>query len=165
MPASYQHMNGYGSHTYSMWDNSGERFWIKWHFKTAQSMRCLSETDTRRTCGEDPDHAQRDLVTAIDSGDYPKCNVKFQIMPERDADTYAINPFDLTKIWPHADYPLVDIGVLELNRNVENYFAETEQAAFSPSNSVPGMAASPDKMLQARLFAYPDAQRYRAGAN
>ncbi len=165
VPTSYRHMNGYGSHTYSMWNKSGERFWIKWHFKTAQSVKCLSAEDSQRICGEDPDHAQRDLVTAIETGEYPKWNVKLQIMPERDADTYAINPFDLTKIWPHADYPLVDIGVLELNRNVENYFAETEQSAFSPSNMVPGMGASPDKMLQARLFAYPDAHRYRIGAN
>jgi len=165
VPGTYRHMNGYGSHTFSMWNNKGERFWIKWHFKTAQSIRCLDEAQSREVCGADPDHAQRDLVESIARGEFPRWNVKLQIMPERDAGTCSINPFDLTKVWPHSDYPLIDIGVLELNRNVENYFAETEQAAFSPSNSVPGLGFSPDKMLQARLFAYPDAHRYRVGAN
>jgi catalase len=165
VPATYRHMNGYGSHTFSMWNRDRERFWIKWHFKTAQAIKCLHDTDAQRLCGEDPDHAQRDLVESIERGEFPSWNVKLQIMPERDAENCAVNPFDLTKVWSHADYPLIDIGVLELNRNVENYFAETEQAAFSPSNMVPGLGASPDKMLQARLFAYPDAQRYHVGAN
>ena len=165
VPADYRHMNGYGSHTYSMWNNKGERFWVKWHFKTQQGIKCLTETESRETCGHDPDHAQRDLVAAIQSNNYPRWTVNLQIMPEKEAETYAINPFDLTKVWPHKDYPLIEIGELELNRNVDNYFAETEQSAFAPSNLVPGIGASPDKMLQARLFAYQDAHRYRIGAN
>ncbi len=165
VPTDYRHMNGYGSHTFSMWNKNGERFWVKWHFKTAQGIANLSEADARATCGSDPDHAQRDLVNAIECGDFPKWNVKIQIMPEVDAEDYKVNPFDLTKVWSHKDYPLLDIGVMELNRNVGNYFAETEQSAFSPSNLIPGIGVSPDKMLQARIFAYPDAHRYRVGTN
>ena len=165
VPADYRHMNGYSSHTYSMWNGRGERFWVKWHFKTQQGIKCLTEAESRQLCGSDPDHAQRDLVEAIKRKDYPRWTVNLQIMPERDAETYAINPFDLTKVWPHEDYPLIEIGELVLNRNVDNYFAETEQSAFAPSNLVPGIGASPDKMLQARLFAYQDAHRYRIGAN
>ena len=165
IPTDYRHMHGFGSHTFSLWNDSGERYWIKWHFKTAQGIKCLTEDGSRAMCGHDPDHAQRDLVAAIERGEFPRWNVKLQIMPERDAETYPLNPFDLTKVWPHKDYPLIDIGTLELNRNVDNYFAETEQSAFSPSNLVPGTGASPDKVLQARIFAYPDAQRYRIGAN
>ena len=165
VPKSYRHMNGYGSHTFGMWNKNGERFWVKFHFKTAQGIECINEDESRQFIGQDPDHAQRDLVDAIDQANYPKWNVKVQIMPEKDAETYKVNPFDVTKVWNHSDYPLIDVGVLELNRNVENYFAETEQAAFAPSNMVPGISASPDKMLQARLFAYQDAHRYRIGAN
>ncbi|OGT35788.1 MAG: catalase [Gammaproteobacteria bacterium RBG_16_51_14] len=165
VPATYRHMNGYSSHTYSMWNKKGERFWVKWHFKTRQGIQCLTQAESRRVCGVDPDHAQRDLVEAIESGNHPRWTVNLQIMAEVEAESYHIHPFDLTKVWPHGDYPLLDIGVLELNRNVENYFAETEQAAFSPSNLVPGIGVSPDKMLQARLFAYQDAHRYRIGAN
>ncbi len=165
VPLNYRHMNGYGSHTYSMWNSKGERVWVKWHFKTAQGIQCMTEAQSRKMCGIDPDHAQRDLVAAIKDGNFPRWNVKIQLMPEADANTYKINPFDLTKVWPHDDYPLIDIGTLELNKNVGNYFAETEQSAFAPSNLVPGIGASPDKMLQARLFAYQDAQRYRIGAN
>lgn len=165
IPATYRHMNGYGSHTFSLWNKNGERFWVKWHFKTAQGIKCLTNDESAAVKGSDPDHAQRDLVAAIDKGDFPQWNVKLQIMPEKDAENYHINPFDLTKVWPHEDYPLIDIGVLELNRNVENYFAETEQVAFSPSNLIAGIGASPDKMLQARLFSYPDTQRYRLGVN
>lgn len=165
VPKTYRHMNGYGSHTFSMWNKNGERFWVKFHFKTAQGIECINEEESRQVVGQDPDHAQRDLVDAIDQGNFPKWNVKVQIMPEQDAETYKVNPFDVTKVWNHSDYPLIDIGVLELNRNVENYFAETEQSAFAPSNMVPGIGASPDKMLQARLFAYQDAHRYRIGAN
>ena len=165
VPANYRQMNGYGSHTYSFWNEQGERFWVKWHFKTKQGVRCLTETESRELCGNDPDHAQRDLVEQINQGNFPKWSVKVQIMPEKEAETYAINPFDLTKVWPHSDYPLIEIGELELNKNVDNYFAETEQSAFAPSNLVPGIGASPDKMLQARLFAYADAHRYRIGAN
>lgn len=165
VPKSYRHMNGYGSHTFGMWNKNGERFWVKFHFKTAQGIECISEDDSRVVIGQDPDHAQRDLVEAIEQNNFPKWNVKVQIMPEIEAETYKVNPFDVTKVWNHSDYPLIDVGVLELNRNVENYFAETEQAAFAPSNMVPGISASPDKMLQARLFAYQDAHRYRIGAN
>lgn len=165
VPADYRHMNGYGSHTFGMWNKNAQRYWVKFHFKTMQGIECLTEPASREVIGKDPDHAQRDLVNAIENGDFPKWAVKVQIMPEADAETYKVNPFDVTKVWNHSDYPLIDIGTLELNRNVENYFAETEQAAFAPSNMVPGIGASPDKMLQARLFAYQDAHRYRIGTN
>ncbi len=165
VPADYRHMNGYGSHTFSFWNKQEERFWVKWHFKTQQGIKCLTEAESRVLCGNDPDHAQRDLVENINAGNFPKWTVNIQIMPEKEAGAYEINPFDLTRVWPHADYPLIEIGELELNSNVGNYFAETEQSAFSPGNLVPGIGASPDKMLQARLFAYSDAHRYRIGAN
>lgn len=165
IPKSYRHMNGYSSHTFSMWNAKGERFWVKWHFKTEQGIECLSNEEAARLGGENPDHAQQDLVKAIAEKNFPQWKVYLQIMPEQQAEQYGINPFDLTKVWPHADYPLQLIGTLELNRNVDNYFAEVEQAAFSPSNLVPGITPSPDKMLQARLFSYPDAQRYRIGTN
>ncbi|APS45476.1 catalase [Piscirickettsia salmonis] len=165
IPTDYRHMNGYGSHTFALWNQQGERFWVKWHFKTEQGVQCITGEEAAKIAGENPDHAQEDLVKAIETGDFPKWRVYLQIMPEKDAETYQLNPFDLTKVWPHQDYPLVEIGMLELNRNVENYFAEVEQSAFSPSNLVPGIDASPDKMLQARLFSYPDAHRYRIGAN
>ena len=165
IPQSYRHMNGYGSHTFSMWNKKGERVWVKFHFKTKQGIKCLTGAQASEILGQDPDHAQRDLVEAIEQGKFPQWSVKIQIMPEKDAETYKVNPFDVTKVWSHSDYPLIEIGTLELNRNVENYFAETEQSAFSPGNLVPGIGASPDKMLQARLFAYPDAHRYRIGAN
>ena len=165
IPADYRHMNGYGSHTYSLWNEEGERYWVKWHLKTLQGIRNLSAEEAGRIAGEDLDYHRRDLFTAIERGDFPKWRVMVQIMPELDAETYAINPFDLTKVWPHADYPLIEVGVLELNRNPQNYFAEVEQAAFEPSNLPPGFGASPDKMLQARLLSYPDAHRYRIGIN
>lgn len=165
IPASYRHMNGYGSHTFSLWNEKGERFWVKFHFKTLQGIKNLSNEQADRLKGIDPDHAQRDLYASIEDGDFPKWSVNVQIMPEAEAEQYHLNPFDLTKVWPHKDYPLIEIGVLELNRNPENYFNEVEQAALAPSNLVPGVGASPDKMLQARLFAYADAQRYRIGAN
>jgi catalase len=165
IPDGYRYMNGYGSHTFSFWNNGGERFWVKFHFKSAQGIKCLSGEDAARIAGEDPDYAGRDLFEAIERKEFPRWNVKIQIMPEKEAVTLAYNPFDLTKVLPHKDYPLMDVGVLELNRNPENYFAEVEQAAFSPSNLPPGIGASPDKMLQARMFAYPDAQRYRIGGN
>ncbi|MCF6325285.1 MAG: catalase [Gammaproteobacteria bacterium] len=162
IPYSYRHMHGFSSHTLSMWNNKGERVWVKWHFKTNQGIKNLSDdkASTMPSFG-----AQQDLVESINKADFPGWTVKVQIMTEDEARNYHINPFDLTKIWPHADFPLIEIGQLELNRNVDNYFAETEQAAFSPSNLVPGIGASPDKMLQARLLAYPDAHRYRIGAN
>lgn len=162
VPASYRHMHGFGSHTFSLWNNKGERFWFKWHFKSNQGVKNLTN---QQAAVASPFGAQQDLVEAIDRGDYPSWTAKIQIMTEEQARNYSINPFDLTKIWPHADFPLIEVGQLELNRNVENYFAETEQACFAPSNLVPGIGASPDKMLQGRLLAYQDAHRYRVGAN
>lgn len=162
IPYSYRHMHGFGSHTLSFWNSKGERFWVKWHLKTNQGIKTLQEAET---AGLPPFGAQQDLVEAIDRGDYPSWTVKIQLMTEEQAQTCAFNPFDLTKVWPHGDFPLMEIGQLELNRNVDNYFAETEQAAFAPSNLVPGVDASPDKMLQARLLAYQDAHRYRVGVN
>ena len=162
IPATLRHMHGFSSHTLSFWNNKGERFWVKWHFKTNQGIKCITDDEAANL----PAHFhQQDLVDAIDNGNYPSWTVKIQIMPEAEAKTYRINPFDLTKVWPYEDYPLVEIGQMELNRNVTNYFAETEQSAFAPSNLVPGIGASPDKMLQARLLAYQDAHRYRIGVN
>ena len=165
IPDGYRFMNGYGSHTFGLWNGNGERFWVKFHFKSAQGIKCLAGDVAAKIAGQDPDYSGRDLFEAIERKEFPKWNVKIQIMPEKDAEMCSYNPFDLTKVWPHKEYPLIDIGVMELNRNPENYFAEVEQAAFSPSNMPPGICASPDKMLQARMFAYPDAQRYRIGAN
>jgi len=165
IPATYRHMHGFSSHTYSLWNNNGERFWVKWHLKTRQGIKCLTNAEAARIAGEDLDYHRRDLFTAIEQGEYPQWNVQVQIMPEKDAETYHIHPFDLTKVWPHKDYPLIDVGILELNRNPENYFAEVEQAAFEPGNLPPGIGASPDKMLQARLLSYPDTHRYRIGIN
>ena len=162
IPYSHRHVHGFSSHTLSLYNAKGERFWVKWHFKTNQGIKTLTNDEAAKM----PAHgAQQDLVDAIDRGDFPSWKVQVQIMTEDEAKTYHINPFDLTKVWPYQDFPVKDIGVLELNKNVNNYFAETEQVAFSPSNFVPGIAASPDKMLQARLLAYQDAQRYRVGAN
>lgn len=162
IPASYRHMHGFSSHTLSFWNKDGKRTWVKWHFKTNQGVKTLrgSEAATMPAFG-----AQQDLVHAIERQEFPSWAVKLQLMTEEQAKTYHINPFDLTKVWPHGDFPLIEIGQFELNRNVDNYFAETEQAAFSPSNLIPGVGASPDKMLQARLFAYADAHRYRVGIN
>jgi len=162
VPFSYRHMHGFSSHTLSFWNADGERFWVKWHFKARQGIRTVTDEEAGRL---DSAGAQRDLVEAIERGDHPRWSVELQIMAEAEARDYPINPFDLTKVWPYEDYPLIRIGTLELNRNVENYFAETEQAAFAPSNLVPGIGASPDKMLQARLIAYQDAHRYRLSAN
>ena len=162
IPYSYRHMNGYGSHTLSFWNAKRQRFWVKWHLKTNQGIRCVT---TEEAAGMPSHGAQQDLVEAIDRGEFPSWQVHLQIMAEVEARNCAINPFDLTKVWPHSDFPLTPIGTLELNRNVDNYFSEVEQSAFSPSNLVPGIGVSPDKMLQARLLAYPDAHRYRLGAN
>jgi catalase len=164
-PDGYRHMNGYSSHTFSLINAKRDLFWVKWHFKSMQGIRNLTSKDAARIAGEDPDYAQRDLVASIGRGDFPQWRVCVQVMPEADAQTYSINPFDLTKVWPHKDYPLIEVGVMELNRNPENYFAEVEQSAFAPTNIVPGMGFSPDKMLQGRIFAYPDAHRYRVGTN
>jgi len=158
-------MNGYSSHTFSLVNAKNELFYVKWHFKTKQGIKNFFREQAGALEGTDPDYSQRDLFQAIKEGKFPKWRVCVQIMPEKDAETYHINPFDLTKVWPHADYPPIDIGVLELNRNADNYFAEIEQAAFAPSNIVPGIGFSPDKMLQARIFSYADAHRYRLGTH
>lgn len=165
LPDGYRFMHGFGSHTFSFYNHAGERYWVKFHFKSLQGIKNLTPEKAAELAGTDPDYAGRDLFEAIERKEYPRWSLKVQIMPERDADTYHLNPFDLTKVWPHKDYPLIDVGILELNRNPKNFFAEVEQAAFSPSNVPPGIGFSPDKMLQGRLFAYPDAQRYRVGAN
>lgn len=165
IPKTYRHMHGFGSHTFSFLNAKDERFWVKFHFKSAQGIENLTDAEAEAIVGKDRESHQRDLVEAIEKGDFPKWYLKVQIMPEADAKDYRFNPFDLTKVWPHADYPLIDVGVMELNRNPENYFADVEQAAFNPANVVPGIGFSPDRMLQARLFSYGDAQRYRLGVN
>jgi catalase len=164
-PHGYRHMDGFSSHTYSLINAKDELFYVKWHFKTKQGIKNFNGDDAAAMRGVDPDFAQRDLFDAIQRGDFPKWRVSVQVMPEKDAETYHLNPFDLTKVWPHKDYPLQEAGELVLDRNPENYFAEVEQAAFEPRNVVPGMGFSPDKMLQARLISYPDAHRYRLGVN
>jgi catalase len=165
LPRSYRHMNGYGSHTYSFINAANERFWVKFHFKTLQGIQCLTNEEAEAIVARDRESSQRDLFESIERADYPRWRFCVQIMPETDAARYRWNPFDLTKVWPHRDYPLIDVGILELNRNPEHYFAEVEQASFSPSNIVPGIGFSPDKVLQARIFAYADAHRYRVGTH
>lgn len=165
IPRGIPYMNGYGSHTYSFINAKNERFWVKFHFKTQQGIQCIMQDEADRLAGCDPDYTTKQLFEMIKKGDYPKWTLYVQIMPEKEAETYRWNPFDLTKVWPHGDYPLIEAGVMELNRNPENYFAEVEQSAFSPANVVPGISFSPDKMLQARIFAYADAHRYRLGVN
>jgi catalase len=164
-PDGYRHMDGFSSHTFSLINSKNELFYVKWHFKNKQGIKNFTGERASEMRGVDPDYAQRDLFDHIAKGDFPKWRVCVQIMPEKDAETYHINPFDLTKVWPHKDYPLHEVGELVLDRNPENYFAEVEQAAFEPRNVVPGMGFSPDKMLQARLISYPDAHRYRLGVN
>jgi catalase len=164
-PDGYRHMDGFSSHTFSLINSRKELFYVKWHFKTMQGIRNFTREQADAMRGQDPDYAQRDLFGAIEKGSFPKWRVCAQIMPEREAEMYSINPFDLTKVWPHSDYPLIEVGELVLDRNPENYFGEVEQAAFEPKNIVPGMGYSPDKMLQARLISYPDAHRYRLGVN
>jgi catalase len=165
LPRSLRHLNGYGSHTYSFINARDERFWVKFHFKTKQGIQCMTNAEAEAIIARDRESSQRDLFEAIERGEFPKWRFCVQIMPEQDAETFKWNPFDLTKVWPHKDYPLIDVGELELNRNPENYFAEVEQSAFSPSNIVPGISWSPDKMLQARIFSYADAHRYRIGTH
>jgi catalase len=168
-PDGYRHMDGFGSHTFSLINASGERVWVKWHLKTQQGIKNLSAAEAVRLAGADPDHAQRDLFNAIAAGKFPKWNVSIQVMTEAGATAWekrtGWNPFDLTKVWPYGDFPKIPVGVLELNRNPDNYHEHVEQAAFSPANVVPGLGYSPDKMLQGRLFAYHDAQLYRVGTN
>lgn len=165
LPQGYRFIHGFSSHTYSFISASNQRFWIKLHFKTMQGIKNWTNAEAAQIVALDRESSQRDLFEAIETGDFPRWHVFAQIMPEEEAETYRFNPFDLTKVWPHADYPLVEIGVMELNRNAENYFAEIEQAAFEPSNIVPGISFSPDKMLQARIMSYADAHRYRIGVN
>ncbi|WP_298868551.1 catalase [uncultured Gimesia sp.] len=165
LPVGVRNINGYGSHTFSLINAKNERFWVKFHFKTLQGHKHWTNEEGEQIVGKTRESTQEDLFYAIENGDFPKWNFQVQVMPESDADQTPYNPFDLTKVWPHSDYPCIDVGTLELNRNPENYFAEIEQAAFSPSNIVPGIGFSPDKMLQARIFAYPDAHRHRLGTH
>src|SRR3990172_7828401 len=165
LPKSYRHVHGFGSHTYSFINAKNERFWVKFHFKTMQGIQNLTDSEAAKLVGDDRETHQRDLFEAIERKKFPKWRFCIQVMPETDAEKTPYNPFDLTKVWPHKDYPLIDVGIMELNRNPENYFAEVEQAAFEPSNLIPGIGASPDKMLQARLLSYADAHRYRIGVN
>lgn len=165
LPFSYRHMNGYGSHTFSLIDAKNQRIWVKFHFKTHQGIKNLTDQEAAEIVGKDRESYQRDLLTSIDDGDFPRWTLKIQLMTDEQAKKFKFNPFDLTKVWPHKEYPLIEVGVLELNRNPENYFADVEQVAFNPANIVPGISLSPDRMLQGRLFSYGDAQRYRLGVN
>lgn len=165
LPSSYRTMNGYGSHTFSLINDKKERFWVKFHLKPEQGNFYLTDQEAAELVAHDRETHQRDLYEHIETGNFPRWKFQIQVMPEKDAATYRFHPFDLTKVWPHSDYPLIDVGVLELNRNPDNYFAEVEQVAMNPANIVPGIGFSPDKMLQGRLFSYGDAQRYRLGVN
>lgn len=165
IPRTWRHMNGYSSHTY-MWVNArGEKFWVKYHFKTDQGVECLTQEEADRLAGEDGDYHMRDLYRAIEAGEYPSWTLYMQIMPFKEAEAYRFNPFDLTKIWPHADYPLIEVGRLTLDTNPVDNHAQIEQAAFEPNNLVPGIGISPDKMLLGRVFSYADAHRHRLGVN
>jgi len=165
IPASYRHMHGFGSHTFSFINAANERHWVKFHFVTQQGIKNLSDEEAARLVGNDRESAQRDLYEAIERKEFPRWKMFVQVMPERDAAKVSYHPFDLTKVWPKGDYPLIPVGEFELNRNADNYFADVEQAAFNPANIVPGIGFSPDRMLQGRLFSYGDAQRYRLGVN
>lgn len=165
IPYSYRHMHGFGSHTYSFINADGERFWVKYHFRTQQGIKNLTDAEAAEIIATDRESHQRDLYEAIELGDYPKWTLYVQVMPEAEAGDYRFHPFDLTKVWSQKDYPLIEVGELELNRNPDNYFADVEQVAFTPGNFVPGIGPSPDRMLQGRLFSYGDAARYRVGVN
>jgi len=165
IPLSYRHMHGFGSHTFSMINAANERVWVKFHLKTEQGIKNLTDAEAEAVIGKCRESHQRDLYESIERGDFPRWTLRIQVMTDEQAQNCPFNPFDLTKVWSHSDYPLQDVGVMELNRNPENYFAEVEQAAFNPANVVPGIGFSPDKMLQGRLFSYGDAQRYRLGVN
>src|SRR5579862_74715 len=165
IPRSYRHMHGFGSHTYSLLNANNERVWVKFHFRTQQGIQNLTDAEAETLVGKDRESHQRDLFNSIEHGDFPRWTLYIQVMTDERAKKFPFNPFDLTKVWPKADYPLIEVGYFELNRNPENFFAETEQAAFTPANIVPGIGYSPDKMLQARLFSYGDTQRYRLGVN
>jgi catalase len=165
IPASYRHMHGFGSHTFSLINAENKRVWVKFHLPTQQGIKNLTEAEAAQIVGADRESHQRDLFEAIQRGEYPRWTMKIQVMTEEQARNHYENPFDITKIWRHKEFPLIEVGVLELNRNPENYFADVEQSAFNPANVVPGIGLSPDKLLQARLFSYGDAQRYRLGVN
>jgi len=165
LPTAPMFMDGFGSHTFSFWNKDGERFWVKFHFKTMQGHRHHTDDEGAAVIGRTRESYQEALFGAIERREFPRWRFCVQVMPERDAEKQPFNPFDLTKVWPHKDFPLIEVGVMELNRNPDNYFAEIEQLAFSPSNVVPGIGFSPDKMLQARVFAYADAHRYRLGTH
>ena len=165
IPLSYRHMHMFGSHTFSLINAENERYWVKFHFHTEQGIKNLTDAEAEALVGKDRESHQRDLYEAIERKEFPRWRMFIQVMAEKDAAKCPYNPFDLTKVWFHKDYPLIEVGVLELNKNPENYFAEVEQSAFNPANVVPGIGFSPDKMLQGRLFSYGDAQRYRLGVN
>ncbi|MCT7515137.1 catalase [Aliarcobacter cryaerophilus] len=165
LPKSYRNVNGYGSHTYSLINSKNERFWVKFHFKTLQGIETITNKEAEAIVGKDRESNQRDLFENIEKGNFPKWSFEIQIMSEEEAKKCSFNPFDLTKVWPHGDYPMIKVGTMTLNENPQNYFQQVEQASFSPSNIVPGISFSPDKMLQARIFSYPDAQRYRVGTH
>ncbi|PAU54288.1 catalase [Pseudomonas sp. PIC25] len=165
IPDGYRFMHGFGSHTFSLINAQGVRHWVKWHYKSMQGIKNLSPEEAARLAGTDPDYAQRDLFAAIERGEFPKWRVCIQVMSEEQATQHHENPFDVTKTWSQKEFPLIEVGVIELNRNPLNYFAEVEQAAFAPSNVIPGVGLSPDRMLQGRVFAYADAHRYRVGTN
>jgi catalase len=165
IPRSYRHMHGFGSHTFSLLNANNERHWVKFTWRSQQGIQNFSDAEAAQVAGGDRESHQRDLFGSIENGEFPRWTLYIQVMPEREAGSYHLNPFDLTKVWPHRDYPLIEVGTIELNRNPANVFAEVEQAAFNPGNVVPGVSFSPDKMLQGRLFSYGDAQRYRLGVN
>ncbi|GEP51395.1 catalase [Flavobacterium noncentrifugens] len=164
-PYGYRHMHGFSSHTLSMINSANQRHYVKFHFLTAQGIKNFTNDEAAQMKSVDMDFAQRDLLENIEAGDFPKWHMKIQVMTEAESKTYHINPFDLTKVWPHGDYPLIDVGTIELNKNPDNYFQDIEQAAFAPAHVVDGIGYSPDKMLQGRILSYPDAQRYRLGGN
>ena len=165
LPKGYRHIDGFGSHTFSLINAENERFWVKFHFKTEQGIENYTDAEAEAVVAKSRESSQEDLYEAIERKEFPRWKFKIQIMTKEQAEVCAFNPFDLTKVWPHGDYPLIDVGVMELNRNPQNYFAEVEQSSFSPSNVVPGISFSPDKMLQARVFSYADAHRYRVGTH
>ncbi|AXK48322.1 catalase [Aliarcobacter trophiarum LMG 25534] len=165
LPKSYRNVNGYGSHTYSLINSKNERFWVKFHFKTLQGIETITNKEAEALVGKDRESNQRDLFENIEKKNFPKWSFEIQIMTDEEAKKCSFNPFDLTKVWPHGDYPMIKVGTMTLNENPQNYFQQVEQASFSPSNIVPGISFSPDKMLQARIFSYPDAQRYRVGTH
>jgi catalase len=165
IPASYRNMHGFSSHTFSFLNAKNQRFWVKFHLRTHQGIKNLTDQEAEAAIGKCRESHQRDLYYSIENKDFPRWTMYVQIMPEKDAETYHVHPFDLTKVWYKKDYPLIEVGVLELNKNPDNYFADVEQAAFNPASIVPGIGFSPDKMLQGRLFSYGDAQRYRLGVN